>query len=187
MTVAVYGGAFDPFHYGHLDIVLALSSMSRIDRIVLVPANVSVGKESAYFSVSVRKACVDAIATSIPKVVVCDYELTLAPPAYTIHTLHHIRQWLGRSDIALVVGFDQMMNIHRWHMAEQVLAMHEIIAVPRVGITQTIPPHLITKKYPITVLDCLPANVSSTQIKANHRKGISIDNLVPKKILKKLT
>ena len=62
-----------------------------------------------------------------------DIELRMPPPQYTIKTLDALRQREPENDFTLVVGADNLENIHRWRDFQRILADYGVAVYPRKG------------------------------------------------------
>ena len=62
-----------------------------------------------------------------------DIELNMEPPQYTIKTLDTFRQREPENDFTLVVGADNLENIHRWRDFQRILADYGVAVYPRKG------------------------------------------------------
>ena len=62
-----------------------------------------------------------------------DIELNMEPPQYTIKTLDTLRQREPENDFTLVVGADNLENIHRWRDFQRILADYGVAVYPRKG------------------------------------------------------
>ena len=68
MNVLVYGGAFDPLHNGHVDIIHYLLTLKEYDRLCLVPTGSPVYKSKMMFSANVRLAMLSDMFDDHPKI-----------------------------------------------------------------------------------------------------------------------
>lgn len=136
MKIAVYPGSFNPLHIGHQAIMEYLTKEEEYDWVYLVvspknPIKTTIKAETA----SDRYEAAVAAVKRHPDlhVWVDDIELKMDPPQYTIKTLDTLRQREPENDFTLVVGADNLENIHRWRDFQRILADYGVAVYPRKG------------------------------------------------------
>ena len=136
MRIAVYSGSFNPLHIGHQAIMERLTQEEEYDWVYLVVSPKNPIKESvrAETAEDRYKAAIEAVKRH-PElhVWVDDIELRMPPPQYTIKTLDALRQREPENDFTLVVGADNLENIHRWRDFQRILADYGVAVYPRKG------------------------------------------------------
>jgi len=95
MRLGIYGGSFNPIHYGHLNVARQALEDLKLDRLLVIPANVSPFKTGetphAYVSpLPSRLEAVQAAFAGMEKVVVDDRELKRGGVSYAIDTVREI-------------------------------------------------------------------------------------------------
>ncbi|MBR5176580.1 MAG: nicotinate (nicotinamide) nucleotide adenylyltransferase [Bacteroidales bacterium] len=140
MRIAVYSGSFNPLHIGHQAIMERLTKEEEYDWVYLVVSPKNPIKESvkAETAEDRYKAAIEAVKRH-PElhVWVDDIELRMPPPQYTIKTLDALRQREPENDFTLVVGADNLENIHRWRDFQRILADYGVAVYPRKGYDLT--------------------------------------------------
>ena len=136
MRIAVYPGSFNPLHIGHQAIMEYLTKEEEYDWVYLVvspknPIKTTIKAETA----GDRYEAAIAAVKRHPDlhVWVDDIELKMDPPQYTIKTLNALRQREPENDFTLVVGADNLENIHRWRDFQRILADYGVAVYPRKG------------------------------------------------------
>ena len=136
MRIAVYPGSFNPLHIGHQAIMEYLTKEEEYDWVYLIvspknPIKTTIKAETA----SDRYEAAVAAVKRHPDlhVWVDDIELKMDPPQYTIKTLDTLRQREPENDFTLVVGADNLENIHRWRDFQRILADDGVAVYPRKG------------------------------------------------------
>ena len=137
----VFGGMFDPIHFGHLRTAYELYETLGLETVCFVPAGQPPHRASPAASAATRLAMVRAAIEGEPRFSVDDRELRREGPSYTVLTLEELRAERGRQPIALIVGMDAFAGLGGWHRAgEQVGLAHIVVAmrpgtaVPREGL-----------------------------------------------------
>ena len=189
-VIAVYSGSFNPFHYGHLDIIRDLYETPSIDKVLVVVSPKNPGKsESVYIqSPSDRFLAVKSVIDSegmTDKVEVSDIEFTRTQPIYTVETLREIRTLYPDDIIFYVAGADSLEKIQRWKNAKELLCDFSLMVFPRSGYDL---PEIIKateEKYPgaqILPMMKMPREISSTEIRRRIEAGEDYSELTPVKV-----
>lgn len=136
MRIAVYPGSFNPLHIGHQAIMEYLTKEEEYDWVYLVvspknPIKTTIKAETARDRYEAAVAAVKRHPDL--HVWVDDIELNMEPPQYTIKTLDTFRQREPENDFTLVVGADNLENIHRWRDFQRILADYGVAVYPRKG------------------------------------------------------
>ena len=137
MRVAVLGGSFNPPHIGHFALADAVHTELGFDAVFLVPTFISPLKSNEGFATAddrlemLRLACEGS-----PFLSVCDCELKRGGISYTIDTLRFIAESYCSAlsgTLALIIGFDWVSSFYKWHCAEEIVNLADIIIARRPG------------------------------------------------------
>lgn len=172
---ALFGGSFDPVHFGHLLVAERLRERERLHAVVFVPAWRSPHKRGAVASGRDRLAMLRLAVRGNPGFEASDLELRRSGPSYTIDT---VRSWTARwhEKPILVVGGDALLDLHRWHEADALLREARIVAYARPGFESAATrARELGVRYHADVLSSL----SSRTIRRLARRGRSLRYLVP--------
>lgn len=136
MRIAVYSGSFDPLHKGHQAIMEYLTRDADFDWVYLVisPQNPFKDPEKALSAERRYRAAVEAVRRH-PElhVWVDDIELEMPAPHYTVRTLDALKRREPENDFTLVIGADNLENIHKWRDAPRLLSEFGVAVYPRTG------------------------------------------------------
>jgi len=152
-TVALFGGSYDPPHLGHKAIVEALENLSFIDKIVLVPAFLNPFKEKSFALPEQRLKWLQTIFEAHSQVIVEDYELQKKRKVPTIETVNYLLKQYKK--VYLVIGADNLKNLHRWYKFDELQAKVTFIIATRDAIE--VPKEFITLN--------IDKNISSTELR----------------------
>jgi len=139
--IGVFGGMFDPIHFGHLRTAHELHELLGLESVAFVPAGDPPHRAAPLSDAQTRLAMVRAAVGDDPRFLVDDRELRRSGPSYTVLTLEALRAERGSQPIVLIMGMDAFAGIERWHRAgELILLAHIVIALrphaptPREGL-----------------------------------------------------
>jgi nicotinate-nucleotide adenylyltransferase len=129
---AVFGGSFNPIHYGHLLLADEVLETLKLDRILFVPAAVPPHKSPAHLAPAGDRHEMVRLATAgRPKFEVSDAELRRPGPSYTVDTLEALRS--PREDLFLIVGSETFLDLLTWREPRRIAELARLVVVPRVG------------------------------------------------------
>ncbi len=134
-AIGIFGGTFDPIHYGHLAIVEEVRYMLGLESVYVIPAAHQPLKQGQHMaSPSQRYDMVCLACQGNHALIPSDLELHRPPPSYTIDTLHTLHNQYG-DDVTLwfIMGSDALSLFPRWHAADQILALAHLAIVARPG------------------------------------------------------
>ena len=192
MRIAVFGGAFDPIHKGHCKIVDYLIENPQFDRIAIVPTGRPVFHKDFMFSAEKRVNMLLKLYQDQPSVHIFDYETQKETPSYMIETLRYIQQTVDQAVLTLVIGYDQLMQFHRWQYFEDILSNYQLLVMNRKGvgdvaINNTLPSELKPFQSSIQFSECDLPDVSSSLIRQMIQNGDVIEPLVPEVVLSEIS
>ena len=146
MKIGLYGGSFNPVHYGHLNVARSAIETLGLDRLFVIPANVSpfkVGSDDKnggagkIYEWADRLTMVKSVFASEDKVEVDDRELKRGGVSYAIDT---VREYAGRftdAEIFFIIGEDSVAGLPRWKDYEELKKLCTFISFPRTKESST--------------------------------------------------
>lgn len=179
MKIGVFGGTFDPPHVGHVAVAEDARKHLGLDRLLLVPANVSPFKvdEVGITDAELRLRMTNAAVEGIRGILVDRLELDRDPPSYTVDTLRALAARMREAELFLLLGVDQWASFGRWKDAEAIAELATIVVLARNGTDAAeIDPGV---DVPWRSVRVRRVDVSSTEIRERVREGLSVEGLVP--------
>ena len=134
MNIGVYGGTFDPPHWGHITAARAAMEQLGLDKLVLIPDRVPPHKALPEGSASPEQRLeMAALATAElgRRAEVSDRELRRDGPSYTSDTLAELRREYPEDTLWLLMGSDMFLSLQTWHAPEEVMALARIAPFSR--------------------------------------------------------
>lgn len=184
----ILGGTFDPPHIGHLALAQEVYVRLALDRVWFMPAGTPPHKGGREISASShRRAMVELAIAGDPRFGLLGIELERTGPSYTSETLNLLRQqWGSSTAITLILGWDMLVYLPKWHdPAGVIAAVDQIAAVHRPGI-EAQPSELerLEKLLPeltqrLVVLPAPQLDIAATSIRERVASGLPIRYLVP--------
>lgn len=197
-NIAVYSGSFNPLHIGHLAIIRHMIEVAGFDMVYLIvsPKNPLKDGISSDSGRERYMAAVEAVERRFlrsgqsasgrndskaveAKVKVDDIELNMPEPHYTIRTLDALKEREPDNRFTLVMGADNLADIHRWRDYTRILKEFGVAVFPREGHDLTEIKQDLLKEdpaYKIQILDAEMVDISSTQIREAIARGEDISH-----------
>jgi nicotinate-nucleotide adenylyltransferase len=142
VTVALFGGSFNPPHVGHVLAVAYVLSLELVDRVLVVPVyEHALGKRLASFEHRLE-LCRRAFAW-LPGVEVSDIEQRLGAPSRTLHTILALEAEHPDWGLRLLVGSDITEEIEKWHAYDEIERRAPPLVLERAGRRAASAPSLL--------------------------------------------
>ena len=129
----IFGGMFDPIHYGHLRTAHELYELLDLEAIAFVPAGEPPHRAPPLADPATRLAMVRAAVEDDTRFSVDDRELSRPGPSYTVLTLEELRAERGDQPIVLIMGMDAFAGLDRWHRAHELVGLAHLVIAVRPG------------------------------------------------------
>lgn len=130
MKIAIFGGAFDPPHLGHANLVRTVRDIINPDRTIIIPTGNAPHKTTETpFEHRFAMA-----KSAFPDCEVSDMENN-EKESYTVDTVRELRRLYPDSKLILILGADAFESFSSWKDYEQILELCHIIAGGRDGIS----------------------------------------------------
>lgn len=132
--VGIFGGAFDPVHKGHVEVVNSFLKSNLIDRLMILPTAESPHKEtSGQASFQHRFEMLQLAFEDEKNVEISDLEQHLPKPSYTLQTIEYLQKKYPQNHYFLCIGEDNLASFHKWWKYEQILDKVTLIVAKRPG------------------------------------------------------
>jgi nicotinate-nucleotide adenylyltransferase len=196
----VFGGTFDPVHYGHLRSALELVERLQLAQLRLMPNAHPPHRDPPRCSAEHRAAMVELAVAGEPRLVCDARELRRNGSSYTIDSLIELRAELGaQRALCMVLGCDAVQDIPQWHRWQELLDWAHIVVLARPG--WTLPRSGVVAKWlrthraettsalrlqcagSILIEELRPQAISSTEIRELLAAGRSARYLLPQSVL----
>jgi len=120
-TVGIFGGSFNPIHFGHLLLADELCEALRLDRVLFVPAAVPPHKPAAELASAEHRYRMTVLAVrEHPRFAV----------SYTVDTLVALKD---EGALHLLIGSDTFLDLLSWREPRRVGRLARLVVVPRTG------------------------------------------------------
>lgn len=134
-VIGILGGSFNPVHMGHLLIAKYLVEFTTLSEVWLTLSPLNPLKvHSLELIPDLHRLEMLKIATrNLEGVGVCDLELSLPRPSYTINTLDALQKRYPRRRFKPIIGSDNLRIFEQWRSYDKILEDYGLIVYPRPG------------------------------------------------------
>lgn len=132
-AIGIFGGTFDPIHYGHLRTAFEMLQALRFAEVRFVPSGDPPHRGETYAPARLRLEMVRAATASEPSFIVDDCELRRDGPSYSVDTLAAMRQEQPDTPMGLILGMDAFLGLTSWHRWDEILDHAHIVVAHRPG------------------------------------------------------
>lgn len=135
--IGIYGGTFDPPHYGHLLCAEWTRECFGLDRVLFVTGATPPNKTSGPLDAEDRHEMVVSAVADNPWFEASRVELELSGPSYTLLTVQSIRKLYGEDvELHYILSSEYLNPEHRWYLpkwmgAEELFRLCRFLIFPR--------------------------------------------------------
>jgi nicotinate-nucleotide adenylyltransferase len=134
MRLGLFGGSFDPVHYGHLLLAECCREQCRLDRVEFLPAGVPPHKRDRELTAAAsRVEMLELAVAGHEQFFVGRYEADRGGVNFTVDTLRHYREVQPEAELFFLVGADMLHDLPHWREAERVCELAVFCVVRRPG------------------------------------------------------
>lgn len=198
--IGVFGGTYNPVHFGHLRSALEVVEKLHLEQLGLMPCAQPPLREQPDCSAEQRAAMVELAVAEEPRLTCDARELRREGKSYTIDSLIELRQEHGpQRSICMVMGCDAVLDIPRWHRWQELLDWAHIVVLARPGwvlpesgeVADWLARHRSGRAHPlqstpagtIVIEELRPLPISSTEIRQLLVSNRSPRYLMPEAVL----
>ena len=129
--IGVYGGTFDPIHYGHLRPALEILEAFALSQIRFIPCGQPPHRTPPHASAAQRLAMVQRAIEGVPGFVSDAREIERSGPSYMIDTLRSLQAEFSEHNLGLLLGMDAFAAFHTWHDWRGILQLCNVLVMHR--------------------------------------------------------
>jgi nicotinate-nucleotide adenylyltransferase len=201
--IGIYGGTFNPIHFGHLRTAEEICERFQMKEIIFIPSSNPPHKDQKDIIAPLHRLKMTTLgATGNPRFSVSELELQRPGKSYSIDTVRELRHLSPDDQFGFVLGMDAFLEITTWHRYEEIFTECDFIVTtrpgtPKMSCAQAIPAvarDQFKKKKDgrefindagkkIIFTEVTGLNISATAIRAMVREGRSIRYLMPRRVM----
>jgi len=188
MRIGIFGGTFDPVHYGHLLLAETCREQLRLDEIRFVPA--ATPPHKLHHEISDGKVRADMLALAVAgyrEFVVDHRELKRKGPSYTVDTLQEFTVEFPGAELYFLTGADSLRDFLSWREPERIIRLATLVCCNRPGLPKLqdaqvekwVGPEIADR---ILTLQMPGTDISGSEMRDRVRNGRSLRFLTPRAV-----
>jgi len=197
--LALFGGTFDPVHYGHLRCADEARKKLKLNSLYLLPASIPPHRTTPRATAEQRMGMLQLAQAEFSQLLIDDREYRREGPSYMVDTLQELRQEFPQRPLLLLLGQDAANELHSWHDWQQLFTLAHIVILTRPGQKESYRQDLArqmhrrevsdvqelatTEAGAVLKLEVTPIDISATTIKSIIRLGRSPRSMLPDAVL----
>ena len=163
--IGVFGGSFDPPHYGHLEISKIAIKKLKLNLLLWCITKKNPFKSKTYFSLPVRIKKSKSLIKKNSKIKVNCYE-NRVKSSRTFNTIKYLKKKYKNAELFLIIGSDNLIQFHKWKSWKELVKLVKIVVFSRKDYDKRARKSVITKKVKnIKFINNKLINISSTEIR----------------------
>lgn len=187
MRIGIFGGSFDPVHWGHLILAEQCREQARLEQVWFLPAAHHPFKAQANVATFEQRVAMLRLAIEgVTGFEICEIERELPAPTYTVQVLDALASRHRNHEWFFLVGGDALAELPTWHEPARIAASATIVAMGRPGhpITDAAAYRQSLRLKPadrlsLQVVDVPLIDLSSRDIRRRLGDGRSIRFMLP--------
>ncbi len=186
MKIAIYGGAFNPVHNEHVNIVRAAKKFLELDKIIIVPTFKSPHKNGTLIARAKDRIEMCRLAfKDIEGAEISDYEVKRGGGSYSYVTCRHFKKIYENDELYFIIGADMLESFAVWREPEEILKCVTLAVCAREkeeALKAEIRKYVNRFKSEIVDFGYVGGAVSSTEARSLSAVGEDFRGYVPEKV-----
>lgn len=182
--IGIYGGSFDPIHFGHINLALEMQEKWGLEEVWFIPNKNNPLKASLPSSAEFRLKMLALALEDLPQFKIKTVEIDRVGPSYSVDTLREIKKQNNGLELYFLLGDDCIEEMPRWKDMPEFITLAQLVIGDRQknSLNNLTDPKLVSAiKKGLTPTRLL--EISATDIRERVRKGLYIRHLVPAKVV----
>ena len=191
--IGLFGGTFDPVHFGHLRSALELGELLQLKEVRMIPCHKPPHRPEPRASSEHRLAMLQLAVAESEGLVADDRELKRNHYSYTVDTLEGLVAEFPEQKLLLFTGIDAFSGFKSWHRWERILELADLIVIarPQADFSKDAQDLLKTRQAAnlndrslktgnILIRELTQLDISSTRLRGIFRDNQRADFLLPR-------
>ncbi len=134
--IGIFGGTFDPIHYGHIKPALSIKQALDLSELRFIPNRIPPHREKPWLSTEQRLALLQIAAKEYPEIIIDERELQRDGPSYMVDTLKSLQHDFPGETFCLIIGMDALFGISSWYQWQSLFNLCHLVVTTRPGFDQ---------------------------------------------------
>ena len=183
MKIGIYGGSFNPIHYGHIGLAKWVIENTDLEEVwMMISPNNPLKDKSILADEQERLAAAkEAIGDGLlgnktmrqeseeakGRIIVSDFEFHLPHPTYTANTLRALAKEYPEHEFTLIIGEDNLRIFDQWREYQYILDNYRVFVYPRKNENEKVRDERLEAKEIIYLAGAPYFDISSTELRKN--------------------
>lgn len=129
--IGVYGGTFNPVHYGHLRTALEVKDRFQLEQLHLIPCHIPAHRQQPSVAGELRWQMLQLAIADTPGLLADRRELDRAGASFMVDTLHSLREEYPQQALLLFIGADAFAGLPHWHRWQVLFDYAHVVVMTR--------------------------------------------------------
>jgi nicotinate-nucleotide adenylyltransferase len=206
MKIGVFGGTFNPVHYGHLRAAEEVREILGLEKVLFVPSGNPPLKDTDLAAAGQRYEMVRRAIEGNRSFEVLDIECASPEKSYTVSTIEKLHRMYAGADLYFMLGIDAFIDLPHWYMPEKLVSLvnfallsrpgsrfYDLLASPYISVDDRKLKELDSNRSGSLAL-AMPSgtkavlirvtriDIASTDIRRRAKEGLSVKYLLPAEV-----
>ncbi len=172
-NIAIFGGSFDPIHFGHLAVADFVLENTEIDQILFIPVGTPWQKNQPVASGLARSSMTHLAVAGNPAFSVSDLEINRPEISYTIDTVETLLHEYPKIKLHLILGLDAAKTLPSWNRFEELIKKVSVLVLARES------DETAELNYDFKFLNMPLKDISSSQVRERISNNLAVSDLIP--------
>lgn len=171
MKVGIFGGTFNPIHYGHLRAAEEVREAIGLDKILFIPSGKPPLKTKESADEKQRYEMTRLAIVNNPFFELSDIECRLSGKSYTVKTIEELKKINPEIELFFILGIDAFLDIPNWWHPERLITLTDFIIISRPEfrfIDLQVSPYMKISRRILKEIDKNKAEIYMTKLKSNR-------------------
>ena len=199
--IGLYGGTFNPIHYGHLNSIEAVAEKLELDKVYVVPTSQNPLKTKTEGPTAEERLAMAEIAIGTlgsETIEVSDIEVKRGGDSFTVDTLAELSD--SDSEMFLILGGDNIHSFHQWKNFDDIIEKTHLVFTSRPGselpktergLPSWLKDRLADFDYDnglfksgktLNFVQLDDVDISATEIRRHARRGLDVRKFTPPQV-----
>jgi len=137
MKIGIFGGAFNPIHYGHLRVAEEVRESLCLDKILFIPSGKPPFKKPDLARASHRYKMLKIAIEGNPHFKISNIEMKTPGKSYSVDTVKRLKERYKKSEFFFILGIDAFFELPRWKQPHRLLSLTNFVIISRPGYSFT--------------------------------------------------
>jgi len=202
IRLGLFGGTFDPIHYGHINTAEEIHNKFKLTKTIFIPSHIPPHKKTPETGPAHRLEMVRQAVSGYDLFEVSDAEIKRDSSSYSFQTIKYFKELhKEKSELFFIMGLDTFLEIHTWKNYPCFFSECHFIIMNRPDCSNKSPEDILpadaaaefvynyesssfrhTSGYSVHYVEVTPHDISSTDIRKKIKNGRKITGLIPEKV-----